>query len=60
MSELTMCPKCGGKMDVRDTDPREVAVIRVRRCRQCRYAVETEEHVVAVVNAGCPVQQPLA
>lgn len=56
-SELTKCPKCGGRMEVRDTDSREQVVVRVRRCKICRYAVETEEHVVAVVNSG-EVQQP--
>ena len=53
LSELTTCPVCGGKMAVRDTDPREQIVIRVRRCTKCRYEVSTEEHVVAVVNQGC-------
>lgn len=56
MSELTMCPQCGAKIAVRDTDPREVVVIRTRRCTKCRYEISTEEHVVAVVNPGGQVQ----
>lgn len=60
MSELTHCPRCGSKMAVRDTEPRETVIIRSRRCTRCRYAVETEEHVVAVVNPGGPGCQATA
>lgn len=51
-SQLTKCPMCGGRMEVRDTDSREQVVVRVRRCRVCRYAVETDEIVRVVIHPG--------
>ena len=60
MSELTCCPKCGGKMVVVDTDPLTKSLVRVRRCKDCRYCVATEETVTAIVSQGQAAAQPRA
>lgn len=52
MSELTHCPKCGGKVRVIDTDALEKCVSRVRRCQQCGRLFETVETVSAVRYEG--------
>lgn len=59
MSELTSCPRCGGKIRVIDTDALEKSVSRVRRCGQCGRLFETVETVSAVRYEGA-VDQPRA
>ena len=58
MSELTCCPKCGGKMVVVDTDPLTKSLVRIRRCKDCRFTVATEETVTAIVSQGQTGNQP--
>lgn len=56
MSELTMCPNCGSKIRVADTDPLEQSIKRVRLCPGCGRQVVTDEVIRAVRYAGDPVQ----
>jgi transcriptional regulator NrdR family protein len=55
VSELTLCPNCGSKIRVVETDPLEQSIERVRLCPKCGRQVVTGETILRVRYEGdCP------
>lgn len=52
VSELTICPNCGAKIRVVETNPLETSIERVRLCPKCGHQVVTGETILRVRYQG--------